>query len=222
MSLLELCEIEMHFGYGDNKVQALEDINLTVQEGDFIAITGKSGCGKTTLLNVLACITKATGGRYFFRGQDITHISANQSARFRNRNLGFIVQHFALIPSMTVYKNIALPLVYQRCSANDLKARVTDLARLLEIDDKLDCYPEELSGGQSQRAAIARAIATKPALLLADEPTGALDEETGKKIMDLFSELNAAGTTILLVTHDMEVASVSHHIVKMRDGHIFS
>jgi len=218
MSFIELKNIGMTYGKGDNSVRALSNINLSVDKGDFISIMGKSGCGKSTLLNILGQITRPTEGQYIFNGEDISSLSSSQSAKFRNRNLGFVVQHFALIPDITVHQNIALPMIYQNYRSKQINNRVDELLELLEISDKKDKYPFELSGGQCQRVAIARAIGVNPGLLLADEPTGAIDEATGIKIMEIFKKLNSDGMTILLVTHDKDIANYCNKQLVMRDG----
>lgn len=220
MSMIQLEKIEMCYGKGNSAVHALRGIDLTMEEGDFTAITGKSGCGKSTLLNILGGIAKPTGGTYHFYGQNVADYSPKKLAQFRNCNVGFVVQHFALIPSASVAKNIALPMIYHKDPSSYIKERVAKLAKLLEISETLDRYPHELSGGQKQRVAIARAMAVSPKILLADEPTGALDEETGEKIMQIFEKLNQEGMTIALVTHDLDLAARCKKQICMRDGAI--
>lgn len=218
MNLIELQHISKQYGSTEHPVYALRDVSLSVAIGEFVAIMGKSGCGKTTLLNIIGTVSKATGGDYYFRGEEITRLSLKQAARFRNENIGFVLQNYSLIPDMNIYQNIALPLRYHGDSSRQIDTRVSELAEKLGIEDKLYQYPYELSGGQCQRVAIARALASAPSLLLADEPTGALDETTGHTILSLMQEVNRQGTTIVLVTHDLEVARISQRILTMRNG----
>lgn len=210
----------MIYGKNEAKVCALQKVDFSVRQGEFVAITGKSGCGKSTLLNVLGGVLKPTKGFYLFEGTDISGYKGKEMARFRNCNVGFVVQHFALIPSMTVEKNIALPMIYHKDKKSHMRDRVWYLTELLEITDTCKRYPHELSGGQKQRVAIARALAVEPKILLADEPTGALDEETGEKIMQVFTHLNQDGMTVLMVTHDMELAAQCNRQIRMRNGQI--
>ncbi|MBD5464724.1 MAG: ABC transporter ATP-binding protein [Lachnospiraceae bacterium] len=220
MALLKLNNLEMTYGKGDTMVHALRNINLEIEKGDLIAILGKSGCGKSTLLNILGAVSKPKQGSYFFEEIEVNKLNMHDAARFRNKNIGFVVQHFALIKELTVRENVGLPLVYQSCKKRDIERRVAEVLKLLEIDEKANRYPTELSGGQCQRAAIARAIITNPEVILADEPTGALDEENGKNILNIFKALNEKGTTIVLVTHDMEIADMCKRKICLRDGRI--
>ena len=220
MSLLTLTDICVTYGKGENAVHALKDINLCVNTGDFVAVTGKSGCGKSTLLNVLGGICKPCKGKYIFNDKCISGLSVSRLADFRSKDIGFVVQHFALIKDMTVSQNIALPLKYRRYPRPKIESRVLKLIKEFDLKEKEDKFPPELSGGQCQRVAIARAIAGKPTLLLADEPTGALDEETGYKIMDIIKGLNDNGTTIIMVTHDPSIAQYAKSKVLMKDGRI--
>ncbi len=222
MAFIKLDKINMVYGKGTSRVDALNNIDLEVDRGDFVAIMGKSGCGKSTLLNILGIITKPKEGSYSFGETKINQLNSSASARFRNCNIGFVVQHFALIKDLTVRENISLPLVYQSCKKREIDIKVQEVLRQLELEDKADCYPTELSGGQCQRVAIARAVITNPEVVLADEPTGALDEENGRNIMRIFSELNEKGTTIIMVTHDKDIAQCCKRIVYLRDGRIIS
>lgn len=220
MSYIELKDISVTYGKNESTVNALNHINLSIEQGDFIAITGKSGCGKSTLLNVIGKVIQPTNGSYFFNNQNITKLSSSNSAKFRNENIGFVVQHFALIQDLTVYNNIALPMIYKKYKSKQIKERIMYLLKILEIEDKINKYPFELSGGQCQRVAIARALATTPTLLLADEPTGSLDENTGITIMNILKRINAEGTTIALVTHDQEIAKFCNKQIHLKDGEI--
>lgn len=220
MALIKLDTIDMTYGSGNSAVHALKDINIEVEKGDFIAIVGKSGCGKSTLLNILGAVTKPKKGKYYFEQTEVNQLKLSAMARFRNQKIGFVVQHFALIKELTVKENISLPLVYQSCLKREIENRVKDALKLLEIEDKENSYPTELSGGQCQRVAIARAIITNPDVILADEPTGALDEENGRNIIRIFEELNKNGSTIILVTHDMEIAEKCKKKIYLKDGRI--
>ena len=218
MQMLALKEIHMTYGKGDGVVHALRGVDMEVERGELLAVTGKSGCGKSTLLNILGGVCKPTGGSYFFEGKEVSQFSARQLADFRTQKIGFVVQHFALIQDMTVFQNIALPLRYRGYSRKKIEERVYELLDQFELGEKENTIPPELSGGQCQRTAIARAIAGHPELLLADEPTGALDEETGGKILRIFQELNQKGLPVLIVTHDEEIAAACHRRIRMRDG----
>lgn len=220
MSYIEIKDLSVVYGKHENKVNALDNVNINIDKGDFVAITGKSGCGKTTLLNVLGKVSNPTNGSYCFENQDITNLSSSKAAKFRNNNIGFVVQHFALIQDINVYKNIALPMIYKKYSFKKIRERISYLLDALEISDKLEKYPYELSGGQCQRVAIARAIAAEPKLLLADEPTGALDEKSGIMIMDILKKINESGTTVMLVTHDLELSKYCSKQIVLKDGKV--
>lgn len=217
-AFIELKHIEMSYGKGAGSVRALNNVSLRIDQGEFVSILGKSGCGKSTLLTILGGVQKPRSGEYFFEGQNICQLKNRELAAFRNQKTSFVVQHFALVNTMDVLHNIALPLILRRESLSSIKRKVQSLAARLEIEDKLTCFPYELSGGQCQRAAIARAIISDPPVLLADEPTGALDSETGRQIMKIFHELNASGTTIVMVTHDEELARECSRQIYMKDG----
>ena len=208
------------YGKGDGLVTALRPIDLEIKKGEMIAIMGKSGSGKSTLLNLLAGLDTPDSGEFIYNGSPINTKNQNKMAKFRRNDVGFVVQHFALIDEYSVQQNIGLPLRYGRLKGTSTKKRIKEIAERLEISEKLRKYPSQLSGGQAQRVAIARAIAHKPSILLADEPTGALDEETGKSIMNLFKEINKEGTTVIVVTHDANVASFCQRTIRLHDGNI--
>ncbi|MCQ2523101.1 MAG: ABC transporter ATP-binding protein [Lachnospiraceae bacterium] len=201
-----------------SKKIALNNINLSLENGDFIAIMGKSGCGKTTLLNVIGTLLKPSAGDFYYNDILVNNLNEKALSDYRNSEVGFVVQHYALVDDMTVYDNIALPLSFRHISKKEIKERVSSLLNKLDISDKALNYPFELSGGEKQRVAIARALINNPSLILADEPTGALDEATGKEVMNLLKSLNKKGITIILATHDSDVASYANKILRMRDG----
>ena len=196
----------------------MNEFNLSVNTGEMVAIMGKSGSGKSTVLNIISGIESADSGRYIFKGNDMSKVSGDKMTVFRRENIGFVLQHFALIENNSVFKNIALPLYLKHESKNVIKGKVLELAKDLEIENKLDKKPKQLSGGEAQRVAIARAIINQPSLILADEPTGALDENTGLKIMQIFRKLHQKGHTFIIVTHDSSVAEMCDRTIKIKDG----
>lgn len=197
----------------------LKGLNLDIEEGEFISIMGKSGSGKTTLLNIIGLLDKFNDGEYFFRGENITDFGENRKSEFRNENMGFIFQQFHLIESLTVYQNIEIPLLYRgKTAPRDRRAKIEERLEQVGLLDKKNSKPFELSGGQQQRIAIARALVTDPYLILADEPTGALDSETSKDIMNLIVSLNESGKTIVMVTHDKDLRKYTSRDVFLKDG----
>jgi putative ABC transport system ATP-binding protein len=215
-----LHEIRKSYFIGGNEVQALAGVSARFAKGDFWAILGSSGSGKSTLLNLLGCLDRPTSGRYCLAGQDVSTLSDDELSEIRLRHIGFIFQSFNLIPQSTVEANIQLPLEYQGCDLEVGRARARELAERVGLAHRLEHRPAELSGGQQQRVAIARALANDPAIILADEPTGNLDSKTGEEIMLLLGELNAQGKTIIMVTHEPEVAAHAGHRLFMKDGRI--
>lgn len=215
MSLLSLENITKSY---DKKSIVLNEFNLSVNTGEMVAIMGKSGSGKSTVLNIISGIESADSGRYIFKGNDMSKVSGDKMTVFRRENIGFVLQHFALIENNSVFKNIALPLYLKHELKNVIKGKVLELAKDLEIENKLDKKPKQLSGGEAQRVAIARAIINQPSLILADEPTGALDENTGLKIMQIFRKLHQKGHTFIIVTHDSSVAEMCDRTIKIKDG----
>ena len=205
---------------GDEEQVVLKGIDLDIQPGEFLSILGPSGSGKTTLMNLIGCLDTPTAGEYILDGQLIRALSEKELARIRSREIGFIFQQFQLLPRMTAQKNVELPLVYAGVGAAERAQRARQMLEHVDLADKLDHYPNQLSGGQQQRVAIARAMVTQPNLLLADEPTGALDQRTGRQVMQLFREINAQGHTIVMITHDVNIAKNASRVVKILDGQL--
>ncbi|MCO7020502.1 ABC transporter ATP-binding protein [Vibrio paracholerae] len=220
--LVELQQICKHYASGQNVVKALDGVDLTIRHGEFLAILGPSGSGKSTLMNVLGCLDKPTAGRYQLDGHPVDSLSTQQLAAIRNQKIGFVFQSFNLLEYASALDNVALPLVYAGVKAKDRRRRATELLTQVGLADRLDHKPNQLSGGQKQRVAIARALINQPQILLADEPTGALDSKSGAEIEALFNELHREGRTIIVVTHDNELAKRTKRIVTIRDGQVVS
>ncbi|BER94814.1 ABC transporter ATP-binding protein [Vibrio cholerae] len=218
--LVELQQICKHYTSGQNVVKALDGVDLTIRHGEFLAILGPSGSGKSTLMNVLGCLDKPTAGRYQLDGHPVDSLSTQQLAAIRNQKIGFVFQSFNLLEYASALDNVALPLVYAGVKAKDRRRRATELLTRVGLADRLDHKPNQLSGGQKQRVAIARALINQPQILLADEPTGALDSKAGAEIEALFNELHREGRTIIVVTHDNELAKRTKRIVTIRDGQV--
>ena len=216
--ILSMKAIYKTYRIGDEGLTALKNVNLTVNEGEFIAILGPSGSGKSTLMNILGCLDTPTSGEYRLSGRKIGDQSERTLAFIRNKEVGFIFQSFQLMPRQTALKNVELPLVYSSLSASARRERATHMLERVGLADRMHHKPTQLSGGQQQRVAIARAISTNPTILLADEPTGALDQNTGKQVMELFLELNAEGRTIIMITHDANIAAYASRIIYILDG----
>lgn len=220
MDKIQIHDIHKTFGKKEACVKALQGVSLTIGEGEMVAVMGKSGSGKSTLLNILGGMMSLERGEYLYNGKEITGKSQRELTRFRRNEVGFVVQYFALVDDLNVFKNIALPLKYQGYSRKKTANMVNEVLQMLEIEDKARSYPDELSGGQQQRVAIARAIVKQPQLILADEPTGALDEVTGEGIMKIFRELNKRGKTVVIVTHDNKVAEACDRVIYLKDGRV--
>ncbi|EJL6462957.1 ABC transporter ATP-binding protein [Vibrio cholerae] len=218
--LVELQQICKHYTSGQNVVKALDGVDLTIRHGEFLAILGPSGSGKSTLMNVLGCLDKPTAGRYQLDGHPVDSLSTQQLAAIRNQKIGFVFQSFNLLEYASALDNVALPLVYAGVKAKDRRRCATELLTRVGLADRLDHKPNQLSGGQKQRVAIARALINQPQILLADEPTGALDSKSGAEIEALFNELHREGRTIIVVTHDNELAKRTKRIVTIRDGQV--
>jgi len=223
MALLEVKNVKKIYGsrLGGTKIQALAGVTFSVEKGEYVAIMGESGAGKTTLLNILATIDRATSGQVILNGQDLTKIKQSELAAFRRDNLGFVFQDFNLLDTFTLQDNIFLPLVLAGKQADEMKKRLEPLARKLGIEQILQKYPYEVSGGEKQRAATARALITNPRIVLADEPTGALDSKSSSRLLKLFEEINKEGQTILMVTHSIQAASHAGRVMFIKDGCVF-
>ena len=222
-NILEVKNVEKYYGNKSNLTKAVDNISFNVKRKEFVGIMGASGSGKTTLLNCISTIDKVTTGHIIINGSDITKLKGNNLNKFRREELGFIFQDFNLLDTLTSYENIALALTIQKVNVNEIDKRVKDIAKKLDIDSILNKYPYQLSGGQKQRVASARAIITNPKLVLADEPTGALDSKSAKQLLETFTALNEKlGATILMVTHDAFTASYADRIIFIKDGKIFN
>jgi putative ABC transport system ATP-binding protein len=218
--MIDMKNIHKTYGKKGSVVQALQGVDVHISKGEMVAIMGKSGSGKSTLLNIMGSLIPYDQGSYIFDNNKIDFGNHSSLLQFRRQRIGFVVQYFALIEDMTVFSNIALPLRYQRLSLRSIRKKVIDMMSVLAIQDKEKADPKELSGGQQQRVAIARALIKDPDVLLADEPTGALDEQTENEILDLFMQLHQEGRTIVIVTHDKNVAGRCDRIIYLRDGRV--
>ena len=218
MTILKVNNLSKTFSSKENEVQALKSVNLEINHGDFIAIIGTSGSGKSTLLNILGLLDTQTSGEYFIEGINTKTLKDKELASLRNKTFGFIVQHFALIKDFSVYDNIEIPLEYEKVKKKLRKEKIELVLNKVGLKDKINTKSGNLSGGQSQRVAIARALVNEPAVILADEPTGALDSNTTEEIMSIFENLNKDGHTIVIITHDMDIASRCQRIISIEDG----
>lgn len=205
---------------GEEELEVLHNVNLTIHTGEFLSILGPSGSGKSTLMNIIGCLDVASAGKYFLSGNDINDLDEIELAKVRNKEIGFIFQSFQLLPRMSALQNVELPLIYTGLPASERKKRSKTILERVGLTDKMRNLPNQLSGGQQQRVAIARALVTEPSILLADEPTGALDQKTGAQVMELFEELNRDGRAIIMITHDSNIARHAKRIVHILDGHL--
>jgi len=217
-ALIEVADLTKQYMMGSEEVWALDGVTLTVEEGEYVAVMGPSGSGKSTLMNMLGCLDTPTGGTYHLRGEDVSTFSDDELAEIRNREIGFVFQTFNLLPRVDCLRNAELPLIYAGMPRTERRERAAEALRSVGLGDRLDHRPNELSGGQRQRVATARALVNRPSLLLADEPTGNLDSETGAEIMQLLEQLHRQGNTILLVTHEEDIARHARRIIHLRDG----
>ena len=216
--MIKMKNITKSYEMGTQAVHALRGVDLQIDEGEFVAIMGPSGSGKSTLMNLIGCLDVPTGGTYTLNGKDVSSLSDNEQARIRNQRIGFVFQQFNLLPRTSALKQVALPLMYAGIGRWQRNQQAQEALESVGLGDRLDHRPDELSGGQQQRVAIARALAVKPNIILADEPTGALDTQTGEEILDLFAKLNAQGITVITITHDPEVAERAQRTIWIRDG----
>lgn len=223
MSILEVRNVQKVYTtrFGANQVTALESVNFSVEFGEYVAIMGESGAGKTTLLNILATLDRPTGGQVILNGKDMASVADKDLATYRRENLGFVFQNFNLLDTFSIKDNIFLPLVLSGTKVSEMEKRLEPIAKQLGITDILDKFPYEVSGGQAQRAAVARAIITEPKLFLADEPTGALDSKSSDALLDVFRDINALGHTILMVTHSVKAASNAQRVLFIKDGIVY-
>ena len=217
-AVLRLQSVDKVYGRGDAAVHAVVDVSFSVQQGDFVAVMGPSGSGKSTLMHILGCLDVPTRGSYWFGGEDVSRMSEHQLAGVRNRRIGFVFQQFQLLPTMSAWRNVELPLLYR--AAQNRKALALAALAQVGLADRVNHRPTELSGGQQQRVAIARALVTDPDLVLADEPTGNLDSNSSREVLAILSELNRAGRTVVLITHDPGVAAVARRVLVMSDGRL--
>lgn len=218
--MIELLNVEKHYFIGNQEISILKDINIKVKDSEFIAIMGTSGSGKSTLLNIIGCLDRASRGSYLLNGIEISEYNDDQLASIRNKNIGFVFQHFHLIPRLSAIENVELPMIYSGVSKKERRIKAEEALEKVGLSERITHLPNELSGGQKQRVAIARSIVNNPSIILADEPTGALDTENSRDILLLFDSLNREGTTIIVVTHDMQVAEYAKRKIIVKDGRV--
>ncbi len=219
--LLDMRDIVKSYQVGDEEQIILNHIDFTVEENQFVSVLGPSGSGKSTLMNIIGCLDVATSGEYRLAGQLIEDMDQTQLARIRNKEIGFVFQSFQLLNRLSVLENVELPLIYAHISSQNRRKKALEIIERVGLSHRIDYFPNQLSGGQQQRVAIARAVITQPSILLADEPTGALDQSTGRSVLELFKELHREGRTIIMITHDAGIASAAQRIVKLLDGCLF-
>ena len=216
--LLEMTDIVKTYNRAGEDQVVLNHIDFDVERGEFVSILGPSGSGKSTMMNIIGCLDVPTSGRYILHGKEIANMDQIELAHIRNKEIGFIFQSFQLLKRNTILENVELPLIYSKIPTRERHERAREMLERMGLGNKLDFYPNQLSGGQQQRVAISRAVVTQPSILLADEPTGALDQKTGQQVMELFAELNEEGRTIIMITHDKHIAAHAKRIVKILDG----
>lgn len=220
--LIDLKNVSKSYRNGDQELQVLKDVHLEVEEGEFVAIMGPSGSGKSTLMNIIGMLDRPTSGEYYLEGEEVAKLSEKKLAKVRNQQIGFVFQQFFLLSKLNALQNVELPLIYAGVSQSKRKALAEQYLKKVELEKRMHHLPSELSGGQKQRVAIARALVNHPSIILADEPTGALDTNTGEQIMELLTELNREGKTIIMVTHEPEIAAFAKRQIVIRDGVISS
>jgi len=213
-------KINKFYPMGDEQAHILKDIDLVIRPGEYLSVLGPSGSGKSTLMNIIGCLDTPTSGAYVLRNREIMALEEQELAAIRSREIGFIFQNSQLLPRLTALKNVELPLIYAGVSPRERKRRAREMLEKVGLSDRMEHYPNQLSGGQQQRVAIARALVGNPSILLADEPTGALDQKTGRQVMALFEELNREGHTIIMITHDMNIAAYAHRVIHIIDGEV--
>lgn len=220
--VIKLRDITRNFPLGNEVVKVLKGIDLDIERGEYVALMGPSGSGKSTLMNLLGCLDTPTAGNYDLNGKDVSNMSDDELAEIRNKEIGFVFQTFNLLPRTTALENVALPMIYAGKSKKDRTARASEVLTNVGLADRMDHKPNQLSGGQRQRVAVGRALVNNPTIILADEPTGNLDSKTSDEIMKLFNQIHQAGNTVILVTHEEEIAENAHRIIRLRDGKIES
>jgi len=220
--VIEMRNITRDFPLGHDIIKVLKGIDLNVERGEYVALMGPSGSGKSTLMNLLGCLDTPTSGSYILNGKDVSKMSDNELADIRNKEIGFVFQTFNLMPRTTALENVALPMVYAGASKSERTIRAKEVLTNVGLSDRMDHKPNQLSGGQRQRVAVGRALVNRPSIILADEPTGNLDSKTSAEIMGLIDEIHAAGNTVIVVTHEEEIATHAHRIIRLRDGMIES
>jgi len=213
--MIKATNLEKHYRIDEMEIPALRNLSIEVEQGEFVAIMGPSGCGKSTLLNILGMLDEPDQGSYFFNGSEVTHINERKRANLRKENIGFLFQTFNLIDDLTVFENVELPMIYRGLPGSERVRRADEVLNKLQIIQRRKSYPQQLSGGQQQRVALARAVVNRPGLILADEPTANLDSDNGEEVMDLLTDLNKQGTTIIMVTHSERDAQYSHRIIRL-------
>lgn len=218
--IVNMKNINKSYYLGNEEIKVLKNVNLTVNKGDFISVLGPSGSGKTTLMNIIGCLDIPTSGEYILCGNDISEMNEIKLAAIRNKEIGFVFQSFFLLPRLTAIQNVELPLIYSNIPQKERRKKAEEMLFRVGLSDKMNNLPNQLSGGQQQRVAIARALVTEPSIILADEPTGALDQKTGLSIIEYFEKLNEDGKTIIIITHDINVAGHAHRIVNILDGRL--
>ena len=218
--LIQFDHVSKHYQMGDTLVKAADDISLSVEKGEFVAIVGKSGSGKSTCMNIIGCLDVPTSGEYYLGGKAVSRMNRNELAEIPNQMLGFIFQQYNLLPKLTVLENVEVPLMYAGKSRSERRRRAEEVLETVGLADKMGNLPSQLSGGQQQRVSIARALAGHPAVILADEPTGALDSRTSREVLEMLQDLHEQGNTVVLITHDNSIAVTAERIIRLEDGHV--
>jgi putative ABC transport system ATP-binding protein len=220
MSIIQLEQIRKSYFMGKQELEVLKGITLTINKNEYVALMGPSGSGKSTLMNILGCLDSPTAGKYILNGKDVSGMEDNTLAEVRNQEIGFVFQQFNLLPRLTALENVALPLVYAGMSKKTRNIKAAEVLEMVSLTDRSHHKPNELSGGQCQRVAIARALVNEPAIILADEPTGNLDSVTSHEIMEIFGDIHKAGNTVILVTHEEDIANHAHRVIRLKDGEV--